>query len=159
MVQIHFPNLTTGGLIWGSKLNWSLVKVSYNFFHEHYVPELFTLLFLTEMLIPFLLLFFSALPDQEISKHSVPILSIGYAVTICSHFSRTTGNKHAISNYHCFSCNCCSWYTKITKKIFCSGKHFIWYFGLPTYFKEKSTNFFFSETNFTSFLTRTLTRF
>ena len=89
------------------------------------------------MSIPFLLLFFCALPDQEISKHFVPTLWISYAATICSHFSRTTGTKHAISNcYYCFSCN------KITNKRFYFGKHFIWYFSLPTYFKEKSLNFF-----------------
>ena len=97
---------------------------------------------------------------HQISKHSVAILLIGYAVTTCSHFSRATGNKHAISNcYHCFSCNCCSWYTKITKKRFCSGKHFIWYFGLSTYFKEKSLNFFLLENELYQFLNLKLNQF
>ena len=92
-----------------------------SFFSWTYVQEVIALFFMTKMSIPFSL-FFCALPDQEIWKHSVPILLKGYAATICSHVFRTTSTKHAISNcYHCFSCSCCSWYMKITKNIFYYG--------------------------------------
>ena len=58
------------------------------FFHEHYVQELFVLFFFSRK---YQLLFCcrssAILPDPQISKQSVPILLIGYAASIFSHFS------------------------------------------------------------------------
>ena len=89
---------------------------------------------------------------------------------LCRHhlqpFFQTTGTKHAISNCNYrFSCN------KITKKRFYFGKHFILRRDFVSVSilseisvyqpisEKKAQIFFFSETNFTSFLTRNLTSF
>lgn len=118
-------------------------------FHRYYVQELFALFFFyMKMSIPYIkldsslfvvvvpLCFIQSSDFKAFRVHFVnkrmlpPFLTIFFWARSTKHtiFFWAMSTKHTIFNCpdH-LSCNCCSWYTKVTKNRFYFGKYFIQY--------------------------------